>query len=146
MITRICKQFTFSAAHYLGNDNLSSQEQKTLFGKCCGIREGEDKCFPHGHTYKLEVTVEGEVYGKTGMLINFTDLKKIVNAYVLDLYDHKCLNWEVPPYTTGVIPTAENMAAHIFDLLKNKLKANGVKLVSIKIWEGPESCAEVISD
>lgn len=146
MKLRICKSFQFSSAHYLGNDNLTKKEQEEFFGKCSGMREGTEQRYPHGHTYDLDITVEGEANEFTGMMINFTELKKIVNKCILDEYDHKCLNWEVIPYSTNVIPTAENMVLEIYKTLLPEIEKQGLTLYSVKLWEGPGSCAELIKD
>jgi len=142
---RVCKSFTFSAAHWLENTALSQEEQKAIFGKCCGFREECDGRFPHGHTYKLEVVIEGVINPKTGMVINFADIKKVVNEKVINYFDHKCLNLEVQPFSTGTITTAENMVSVIFDRLSLDWhgRDNTPKLVSVKVWEGPESWAEI---
>jgi len=148
MKTRICKSFKFSAAHYLENKNLTKEQNAQLFGKCSGVRTDSECNFPHGHTYQLDVTVEGTINDQDGMLINFNDLKGIVNRTIIDLYDHKCINLEIPIFAQGVIPTAENMANIIFSILAKELSFlhRKLKLVSIKLWEGPESWAEVICD
>ncbi|AHF08180.1 6-carboxy-5,6,7,8-tetrahydropterin synthase [Desulfitobacterium metallireducens DSM 15288] len=122
---KITKSFTFDAAHFLPNHK----------GKCSSM---------HGHTYRLEVTVLRE-NGKLiergsdeGMVIDFSDLKAIVKAEIIDKVDHKLLN-EVFPFRT----TAENMAAHIFSVLTDKFQPLGVKVEKIKLYETPDSYAEV---
>ncbi|HVJ50088.1 6-carboxytetrahydropterin synthase QueD [Desulfitobacterium sp.] len=124
-VIKVTKSFTFDAAHFLPNHK----------GKCAKM---------HGHTYKLEVTVvreDGKLMDSgsdEGMVIDFSDLKAIVKAEVIDKVDHNVLN-EVFSFRT----TAENMAAHIFDVLTDKLRPLGVKVAKIKLWETPDSCAEV---
>lgn len=94
----------------------------------------------HGHSYKLEVTVGGEVETNTdnpkcGMVIDFKDLKKIVNEVAVDKYDHSYLN------DFFENPTAEIMVKQIAtDILTNLPK--GVCLVSCKLWETATSYAE----
>lgn len=124
-VIKVTKSFTFDSAHFLPNHK----------GKCSSM---------HGHTYRLEVTVVRE-NGKLiesgsdeGMVIDFSDLKAIVKTEVVDKVDHKVLN-EVFPFRT----TAENMAAHIFSVLTDKLQPLGVKVERIKLYETPDSYAEV---
>lgn len=124
-VIKVTKRFTFDAAHFLPNHK----------GKCASM---------HGHTYRLEVTVVSE-NGKLiesgsdeGMVIDFSDLKAIVKAEVIDKVDHKVLN-EVFPFRT----TAENIASHIFSILTDKLQPLGVKVAKIKLWETQDSYAEV---
>ena len=68
----VTKEFTFDSAHFLPN----------YYGQCERL---------HGHTYRLQVTVEGEVREK-GLVIDFVVLKKIVKKQVLDKLDHQLIN------------------------------------------------------
>jgi 6-pyruvoyltetrahydropterin/6-carboxytetrahydropterin synthase len=90
----------------------------------------------HGHTYKLRVTVEGKL-NQNGIIIDFGDLKAIVNKHVVDVLDHKFLN------DIFVNPTAEMMAKGIFNTIKKYLP-EGVKLCMVELWETPTSKAIVI--
>jgi len=72
----VTKEFTFDSAHYLTD----------YHGKCEQM---------HGHTYKLKVTVEGEIQ-ENGMVIDFALLKQIVKNRVLNKLDHKMLNDVIP--------------------------------------------------
>lgn len=110
-VTRI---FTFDSAHSLINYD----------GACANL---------HGHTYKLEVTVRGEK-DESGMVIDFSDLKKIVKKHVLDIVDHKFLN-EVLDFNT----TCENMIAWMFGILDKELKTDKMFLQKLVLWETP-SC------
>ncbi|MHC1567497.1 MAG: 6-carboxytetrahydropterin synthase QueD [Candidatus Syntropharchaeia archaeon] len=89
-------------------------------GKCRNI---------HGHTYTVEVVVEGNIDEKSRFVIDYFDLKRILDE-VIDELDHKLLN-EIIPY-----PTSEMIAIHIRDDLKKRL--DGVKLVSVRLWEGED--------
>lgn len=95
----------------------------------------------HGHSYKLEVTVGGKVretkYNdpKSGMIIDFKDLKAIVKEEVINKYDHSHLNAFFPN------PTAEIMVKKMATDIIAKLP-KGVFLVSCKLWETSTSYAE----
>lgn len=119
----ITRRFSFDAAHYLPGHE----------GKCQNL---------HGHTYILEVTVgrDSLIEGGSseGMIIDFSDLKSIVNKLVVDPLDHQCLN-ELLPYR----PTAENMANHFFEVMEPVLKGFDVDLVRVRLWESSDSYAEV---
>ena len=80
MIKTITKEFSFDMAHRLYDSTLTQIQNANIFGKCFNI---------HGHTYKLFVTVSGEL--TNGMIINFTYLKQIVTRNVLNKFDHKIL-------------------------------------------------------
>ena len=79
----VTKEFTFDAAHYLPN----------YYGKCENL---------HGHTYRLQVTVEGPVLSN-GMVVDFVLLKHIVKERILNNVDHRCLNDQFPNPTTELI-------------------------------------------
>lgn len=104
-ITRI---FTFSAAHHLTRYR----------GECSR---------PHGHTYELAVTVEGKMR-KNGLVMDFAELKKIVNEKILAKLDHSDLNDMFPN------PSAEAIAIWIWEQMKDVGK--GLTLAEIKLWEG----------
>lgn len=130
----ITKELRFDAAHRLYLPELSETRNREIFGKCCQF---------HGHTYRLRVTVSGPVQ-PTGMILNFTELKKIVKDRILSRYDHADLN-TLKEYR-NIPPTAENMALFIFKELAPGLKSWGVDLKKITLYETPDSWAEVTDD
>lgn len=133
------KQFTFDMAHMLdGHD-----------GKCKNL---------HGHTYILQVEVSGDLHesgAKRAMVMDFSDLKSIVQEYILNKMDHAFiydvnseresqiaellvkLNSKV--YGIPVRTTAEAMAQHIYQVLKHQAK---LPVSSIRLWETPSSYCE----
>jgi 6-pyruvoyltetrahydropterin/6-carboxytetrahydropterin synthase len=88
-------------------------------GKCARL---------HGHTYQVEMVVEGDV-GENGFVIDFYQLKNILVAVLQDL-DHNCLNDILPN------PTAETIAQWISERLKKDMETTSVRLFSLKLWEG----------
>ncbi len=127
----ITKEFTFDSAHRLYLSDLSEEENEELYGKCSRF---------HGHTYRLLVSVTGEIKSD-GMIINFTTLKQIVTDKVLSRYDHSYLN-ELDEYKT-MPPTAEAMCLHIFKTLGDDLKDHDVSLTEITLYETPTSKATI---
>ena len=139
---RITKQFTFEAGHALyGYD-----------GKCKNL---------HGHSYKLFVTVAGSPIAdpknaKYGMVIDFGDLKKIVNEEIVDIFDHATVFNKNTPHLelanelikrehhvllTDYQPTTEMMVIDFADKIKKRLPKD-IKLHSIKLQETDTSFAE----
>jgi 6-pyruvoyltetrahydropterin/6-carboxytetrahydropterin synthase len=106
----------FDAAHHLPGYQ----------GKCARV---------HGHTYKVEIMVEGPV-GDDGFVMDFYQVKKYLNS-ALEEMDHKDLNYILPN------PTAELIADRLFKRLKEDLKGTVVSLVSLKLWEGKNKWAMV---
>ena len=118
---------SFCAAHRLHNPDMSDQENKNCFGKCNHISS-------HGHNYKVEVTVSGELIPAYGFAINLSDLKKIL-ATVVDPLDHKRIDTDIEFFKQkNVIATAEMIAIYIWAELKIVLPDN-VKLYNIRIHE-----------
>ena len=117
----------------------------------------------HGHRYKAEICVEGDLVEKKdaseeGMVIDFADIKKTAQKFIQEELDHAFMVWEkdielleffknskghkqvIVPFT----PTAENVAAYIFNELKDKFTdvfRTGLHLQSVKLWETPSSYA-----
>jgi 6-pyruvoyltetrahydropterin/6-carboxytetrahydropterin synthase len=139
---RITKQFSFETGHALyGYD-----------GKCKNV---------HGHSYKLNVTVIGTPITDTtnvkyGMVIDFSDLKKIVKSEIVDKFDHATVFNKNTPHIElarelenrdhNVIlveyqPTSENMVLDFSDKIKNQLPSH-IKLFSLKLQETDTSFAE----
>lgn len=85
MKTYLTRIESLSVAHRLNSPHLSPLENEKLFGKCNNLNG-------HGHNYKLEVCVEGEVDGISGMILNLKDLKEIIKVAVLDVFDHTHLD------------------------------------------------------
>ncbi|WP_301098573.1 6-carboxytetrahydropterin synthase QueD [Otariodibacter sp.] len=138
---KIAKEFSFDMAHMLdGHD-----------GKCKNL---------HGHTYKLQVEISGDLYvegPKSGMVMDYADLKASVNEHILNHMDHAFIYDSTNERESQVatllndlnsktfaIPyrtTAENMAKYMFDTLKTA----GLPVSLIRLWETPTSYCEYSS-
>jgi 6-pyruvoyltetrahydropterin/6-carboxytetrahydropterin synthase len=94
--------------------------------------QGECKAL-HGHTWDVEVTVEGDVLDDVGIVYDFKRLKDDLGA-VLSRYDHGYLN-EIPPFD-AVNATAENLARVVYEALEATV-GDEVRLVEVAVWESP---------
>ncbi|MBC8122410.1 MAG: 6-carboxytetrahydropterin synthase [Gemmatimonadaceae bacterium] len=128
----------FAAAHRLALDTLSLEENTEIYGLCARPNG-------HGHNYLLEVTVRGDIDERTGMLVDLVKLQKVIEDKVLLPFDHTFLNKDVP-YFAEVVPTAENIALHIRDLLEGPVLTLGAHLHRVKLVESPNNSCEVLSD
>ncbi len=107
---------TFAAGHYLRNYR----------GKCEN---------PHGHNYKVRVTLAGEQLDKAGLLLDFKDLKETIRQ-VIERLDHQMIN-DLEPFTT-VNPSAENIARYFYEHTNSHLRTatNGrVRVKDVTVWE-----------
>jgi 6-pyruvoyltetrahydropterin/6-carboxytetrahydropterin synthase len=125
----------FSAAHRLALPTLSFEENVEIYGKCA-------RPHGHGHNYHLEVTVKGEIEPRTGMIADLAELQKAIDDHVVEPFDHTFLNKDIP-YFEKVVPTAENIAVHIRDLLREPIAQTGAQLHKVKLIESPNNSAEV---
>ena len=116
MHIRLTKRFTFSASHCLANPGWTFAENESIYGKCQNL---------HGHNYVLLVHLVGAVDPATGMLVNLATLKQQINHLVVSQLDHTHLNLLV------TIPTAENLAVHIYNTIKPKVP----QLDCVELWE-----------
>jgi 6-pyruvoyltetrahydropterin/6-carboxytetrahydropterin synthase len=121
----IIRRAVFSAAHRLHSEQLSDEQNRELYGKC-------DNPYGHGHNYTLEVTVRGEIDAATGMIINLSELKAIIEQRLLQHMDHHHLNHEVP-FLEGIVPTTENLAVACWRQLQAAMPAG--LLYEVKIYE-----------
>ena len=128
-------QTHFSSAHRLALPELSFEENTEIYGKCARPNG-------HGHNYHLEVSVTGEMDDRTGMIVDLGDLQKVVDDYVVEPFDHTFLNKDIP-YFAEVVPTAENIAVHIAQLLQEPIAKLGVELEKVKLIESPNNSCEI---
>jgi 6-pyruvoyltetrahydropterin/6-carboxytetrahydropterin synthase len=130
---RLSQKFEFSASHRLHNPAFSEEKNQALFGKC-------NNPHGHGHNYVLQVTVAGLLDG-SGHVIGVPEFEKIVASTVIEPFDHRYLNEEIPRFT-DLIPTVENIAMVIFHMLKPKFEATKVKLAGVTLWETTKTWCE----
>jgi len=113
MKVRLVSSSHFSAAHRLHRPDWDDETNRRVFDKCNNPNG-------HGHTYGLEVTVEGEIDPETGYVMDFGALKKTVHEHVIRRLDRRNLNFDVD-FLAGVNPTAENIAAGIWRQLESRV-------------------------
>jgi 6-pyruvoyltetrahydropterin/6-carboxytetrahydropterin synthase len=126
----ITRRVEFSASHVCRNPNLSDSENRAAFGDAANPHG-------HGHNYAVEVTLAGEPDPVTGMVMDLKQLKQILSREVLDVYDHRFLNYEVPPFDR-VVPTPENIAVDIWKRLEPHLGHGSGKLHQVRVYETSE--------
>lgn len=130
-LTYLTNVQSFCAAHRLHNPEMSEEDNKKHFGRCNHISS-------HGHNYKIEATVMGEVDPKFGYAMNLVDLKKIL-LQVIDPLDHKRIDTDIEFFKQGnMIASAENIGIYIWQEMEKVLPSN-VKLYNIRVHE-TEKC------
>jgi 6-pyruvoyltetrahydropterin/6-carboxytetrahydropterin synthase len=126
----ITRKVEFSASHICRRPDLTEEENRRLFGL-------EANPQGHGHNYVVEVSVRGEPHPVTGMVLDLKELKEILNRQVVQPYDHRFLNYEVPPFDRQV-PTTENIARDIWRRVEPHLPAGAARLFAVRVYETPD--------
>ena len=125
MKVRLISGAHFSAAHRLYRPDWDDARNQRVFDKC-------NNPHGHGHTYELEVAVEGDIDPETGYVMDFGDLKRVVHGSVVSRLARRHLNHDVP-FLSGVNPTAENIALAIWKELAGKVAP--ARLVRVTLAE-----------
>src|SRR6266403_979593 len=128
----LTRKIEFAASHLYHNPALSEEENKRIFGKC-------NNPHGHGHNYTLEVTVAGEPDPVTGMVLDLKELKEILEREITQRMDHRFLNYEVAELK-GQIPTCENIARVIWNLLEPKISKG--RLHKVRLYETADLYAD----
>ena len=122
----------FNAAHRLHVPQWTDEQNKSFFGLCNNIHY-------HGHNYDVQVRVEGEVDEVTGYLIDMKVLKQYIDEEVLEAFDHKNLNLDVPDFA-NLNPTAENIVWVIWEKLRRRIDERFN--LSVRLYETPRNFVE----
>ena len=129
MKAKVSRKAHFNAAHRLFRSDWDDARNLEVFGKCSNPHY-------HGHNYELIVSVTGPIDPQTGFVMDLKVLKDLVRSEVEDAFDHKNLNEEVPEFA-GLNPTAENIAAVIWNKLRPHLNP-GLEL-EVQLYETPRN-------
>ncbi len=128
----LTRKAEFSAAHFYWVDAWTEQQNLQTFGPCAN-RNG------HGHNYTLEVTVAGEIDPVSGFVVDLKELKDILDREVVQAYDHRHLNLEVPEFRR-LVPTTENIAVSVWRRLEGKIP--NARLHRVRVYETPDLFAD----
>ncbi len=123
----ITRRAEFSASHVCYQPSLTADQNRELYGAASNPNG-------HGHNYVLEVTLAGEPDPITGMIFDLKTLKDLIQKNVVEPMDHRFLNHEVPPFDK-IVPTAENIAAEIWNRLRPQIQAGGATLHNVRLFE-----------
>jgi len=110
---QLTRVYEFAASHRLHSPYLTEEENRELFGKC-NYPHG------HGHNYLLEVTVTGPTDPCTGRILAPEVLDAVVNREVVDRYDHRHLNYDIPELA-GLVPSTEVVTKAIWQRLHEQI-------------------------
>lgn len=120
------RRYAMSASHRLHTDALSAEENRAAYGKC-------NNPHGHGHNYVVEVLACGPVDQETGMVIDLVVMDEMVQARVLDRFDHANLNLD--PMFSETVPTTENLCKAVYKLLDGSLAPAELEHVRVEETE-----------
>lgn len=123
----ITRRVEFSASHICRQPQLSAEENARIYGQAANPNG-------HGHNYVVEVSLEGLPDPVTGMVLDLKELKDILNREVVTPYDHRFLNYEVPPFDR-IVPTTENIARDIWTRLEPHVSGPSHRLRAVRVYE-----------
>jgi len=119
----LTRAYLFSASHRLHSDEFSAEKNAEVYGKC-------NNPHGHGHNYRVEVTVGGQVDATLGMVCDLAELDTFVNNEIIERYSLENLN--TLPEFKEVVPTTENLSIEIFNRLRSGFKPAEVTKIRIE--------------
>jgi 6-pyruvoyltetrahydropterin/6-carboxytetrahydropterin synthase len=130
----------FNAAHRLVNPGKTEEWNRATYGDAANPAG-------YGHNYALEVSVAGEADPVSGMVVNLTDLDRVLKEEVDRPLDHRHLNAEIPEFAKTV-PTAENLARWIWRRLESRLAKEGwpCRLDTLRLTVTPTFSVELLRE
>jgi 6-pyruvoyltetrahydropterin/6-carboxytetrahydropterin synthase len=133
---RLSRKIDFNASRRLWRPGWSEEKNRAVYG--------EESSHGYGHNYRLEVEVEGEIDAEKAMVVNLTDLDRVLKEEVDRPLDHRNLNLDVPEFAR-VAPTFENLARWIWDRISARLEREGwpCRLSRLKLSPTPDQAVEI---
>ena len=117
MALLLSRTIHFNAAHRLHRADRSEEWNRATYGPGANAAS-------YGHNYALELFVAGEPDAENGMIVNLTDLDRVLKEEVDRPLDHRNLNEEIPEFR-DTVPTAENLASWIWQRVDARLRKEG---------------------
>jgi 6-pyruvoyltetrahydropterin/6-carboxytetrahydropterin synthase len=136
LMIRLARTIHFNAGRSLWRPDWPDERNRAVYG--------EESPHGYGHNYELEVAVEGELDPETAMVVNLTDLDRILKEEVDRPLDHKSLNYDVPAFATRP-PTAENLAVWIRQRVSARIRREGwpCRLSFLRLRLTPDFAVEI---
>lgn len=130
------RKTNFNAAHRLYRKDWSDEKNKEVFGLCANEHY-------HGHNYRLDVKVTGEIDAETGYVIDLSELNKIIQEEVKERFDHRNLNLDCGDFK-DLNPTGENISVVIYNHLRKRLPSKYE--LQVRLWETERNYFEYPAD
>ena len=124
--TQLIRSAFFQCTHFYKIDSWSDEQNRAEFGLCFHPQG-------HGHTYKVDLYLQGPVDPTTGMILNLRDVDLGMKR-VLAALDQKHLNFDIAEFKDK-IPTTENIAKYLFDLFAKEVHSPTCSVVRVRLYE-----------
>jgi 6-pyruvoyltetrahydropterin/6-carboxytetrahydropterin synthase len=134
----ITRRVEFSASHRCSNPAWTDEQNQAAYGPAANPAG-------HGHNFVLQVTLDGAPDPVTGMVFDLKLLKDILHQEVVEPFDHRSLNHEVPPFDR-IVPTAENICVEIWRRLEPRLNTASARLHSVRLYETADLFVDCFGD
>jgi len=133
---RLARTLHFNAGRSLWRPEWTAEKNRSVYG--------DEGAHGYGHNYDLEVAVEGDIDPQTSMVVNLTDLDRILKEEVDRPLDHRNLNRDVPEFASTP-PTAENVAVWIWKRVADRIAREKwpCRLVSLRLRLTPDFAVEI---
>jgi len=135
--TRLTRAVEFPAGHRYHRPEWDAARNEAAFGLC-------SRASGHGHNYRVEVTVRGEIDPETGMVVDLATLDRLLRELVREPMDHAFLN-DLPEFSAGLIPTTENLARVVWNRISPALPSACV-LTRVRVLEDRNLWADYRGD
>lgn len=136
MTAELTRRVRFAAAHRYRRPDWDDGRNRNVFGLCAGENF-------HGHNYTCSVTVAGPIDPLTGFVVSLDTLDAVLQREVMDRFDHKNINIQVPEFGDGkLVPTGENLAAFILEHVQRAL-GSAVRVTTVTVAEDDNLSATV---
>lgn len=139
---RVTRRYRFAASHRLHSAQMDEAQNRQLYGKC-------NNPYGHGHNYEVSVSAVGPADPVTGYAVHIDSLDILVTRQILEPFDHRNLNVDVPEFERTV-PTSENLAVEICRRLKREwnvvFPGEWPRLEKIRIAETERNIFEIRAD
>lgn len=141
-VVRVTRRYRFSASHRLHSPELSPERNREVYGKC-------NNPYGHGHDYVMDVTIRGAVQPRVGRLIGLGQLDQFVRSTIVEAFDRRDLNTDVPEFA-ALVPTTENLArvaaARLASAWPLAFPGNPAIPEKVRIWETKNNIFEMSVD
>ena len=138
-MVRLSRTIHFNSGRSLWRTDWSEEKNRSVYGS--------ESPHGYGHNYRLEVSVEGPVDPESEMVVNLTDLDRILQEEVDAPLDHRNLNRDVPEFANAP-PTAENLAVWIWRRVSARIGREGwpCRLAALSLRLTPDFAVEIERD